>query len=122
MKLNLELLDSLVAILLLLLHSKNPLDLKLVVAVCVGMRRHIAPQDTDSLALLPPYPQKRCKQPKRETTSVQKNTNVAQTQERRPKTWVLLFAFLGCNGRRPKTKPLSSKFTTGSAQEFHSFR
>jgi hypothetical protein len=72
MKLNLELLDSLVAILLLLLHSKNPLDLKLVVAVCVGMRRHIAPQDTDSLALLPPYPQKRCKQPKRETTRCRK--------------------------------------------------
>lgn len=95
MKLNLEQVDSLVAILLLLLllHMKNPLDLKLVVAVCVGMRRHIVPRDTDSLALLPSYPQKRCKQPKTETTSVQKNTNIAQTQERRPKTWVLLFAF-----------------------------
>jgi hypothetical protein len=63
------------------------------VAVCVGMRRHIVPRDTDSLSLLPSYPQKRCKQPKTETTSVQKNTNIAQTQERRPKTWVLLFAF-----------------------------
>jgi hypothetical protein len=64
MKLNLEQLDSLVAILLLLLHSKNPLDLTLVVAVCVGMRRHIAPRDTDSLALLPPYPQNVANNPK----------------------------------------------------------
>jgi hypothetical protein len=122
MKLNLEQVDSLVAILLLLLlHSKNPLDLKLVVAVCVGMRRHIAPRDTDSLALLAPYPQKRCKQPKRETTSVQKNTNVAQTRAK-TKDVGFVVGFLGCNGRRPKTKPLSSKFTTGSGQEFHSFR